>query len=243
VVEGARLESVCTGNRTKGSNPFLSASLPSRREGCRNQLRRSPGNNYHREVSNVTHRPCACTAECPRGTRPAWTFSSERNPIRRYTGITSNVDLSLQAHNAGQNVDTAPDRPWILFASFHFRHERTARCFEKYLKSGSGRAFAKRHFDEVIPGHSDSHSGDVGNTVGRKGSSIGSIPVSRRHSWLRLSRFESAGVERRDQLAREVDRRCPRIAASMHLQGPPNFLDLTHEGTRLAIRGRAIGER
>src|SRR5262245_36988198 len=27
VVEGARLESVCTGNRTKGSNPFLSASL------------------------------------------------------------------------------------------------------------------------------------------------------------------------------------------------------------------------
>ena len=27
VVEGARLESVCTSNRTKGSNPFLSASL------------------------------------------------------------------------------------------------------------------------------------------------------------------------------------------------------------------------
>ena len=27
MVEGARLESVCTGNRTKGSNPFLSASL------------------------------------------------------------------------------------------------------------------------------------------------------------------------------------------------------------------------
>ena len=26
VVEGARLESVCTGNRTKGSNPFLSAN-------------------------------------------------------------------------------------------------------------------------------------------------------------------------------------------------------------------------
>jgi hypothetical protein len=28
-----------------------------------------------------------------------------------------------------------------------FADERTARRFERYLKSGSGRAFAKRHFD------------------------------------------------------------------------------------------------
>ena len=30
-----------------------------------------------------------------------------------------------------------------------FRTEATARRFEKYLKSGSGRAFAKRHFDPI----------------------------------------------------------------------------------------------
>lgn len=77
---------------------------------------------------------------------------SQRNPLRRYTGLTSDVALRLQTHNAGQNVDTAQDRPWIVFASFHFHHEQTARRFEKYLKSGSGRAFAKRHFDESIPG-------------------------------------------------------------------------------------------
>ena len=29
MVEGARLESVCAGNRTEGSNPFLSAKLKS----------------------------------------------------------------------------------------------------------------------------------------------------------------------------------------------------------------------
>ena len=76
---------------------------------------------------------------------------SVSNPARRYTGLTSDTERRLQWHNAGQNVHTAQDRPWTLFASFCFRHERTARRFEKYLKSGSGRAFAKRHFDEAIP--------------------------------------------------------------------------------------------
>jgi len=76
---------------------------------------------------------------------------SERNRARRYTGLTADIDSRLSAHNAGQNTDTATDRPWTLFASFHFHHEKTARRFEKYLKSGSGRAFAKRHFDETLP--------------------------------------------------------------------------------------------
>jgi hypothetical protein len=38
VVEGARLESVCTGNRTKGSNPFLSESLRLRLRSRRERL-------------------------------------------------------------------------------------------------------------------------------------------------------------------------------------------------------------
>jgi hypothetical protein len=32
--------------------------------------------------------------------------------------------------------------------SLEFRNESQAALFEKYLKSGSGRAFAKRHFAE-----------------------------------------------------------------------------------------------
>jgi putative endonuclease len=88
---------------------------------------------------------------CMKNKTIVYILRSQRNPLRRYTGLTSDLELRLQSHNAGQNVDTSDDRPWILFGSFHFRHERTARQFEKYLKSGSGRAFARRHFDESIP--------------------------------------------------------------------------------------------
>jgi putative endonuclease len=80
-----------------------------------------------------------------------YVLRSESNTTRRYTGLTSDLGQRLQWHNAGQNIDTARDRPWTVFASFRFHHERSARRFEKYLKSGSGRAFAKRHFEESIP--------------------------------------------------------------------------------------------
>ena len=36
--------------------------------------------------------------------------------------------------------------PWVLIAYFAFAQEKTAVAFEKYLKSGSGRAFINRHF-------------------------------------------------------------------------------------------------
>jgi putative endonuclease len=76
---------------------------------------------------------------------------SDTDPSRHYTGLTSNLERRLQWHNAGQNVDTARDRPWSLVVSFTFRNEAIARKFENYLKSGSGREFAKRHFGD-IPG-------------------------------------------------------------------------------------------
>jgi putative endonuclease len=71
---------------------------------------------------------------------------SDRDPSRHYTGITANFERRLQWHNAGQSVHTARDRPWSLVVSFTFNNEALARRFEKYLKSGSGREFAKRHF-------------------------------------------------------------------------------------------------
>ncbi len=39
-------------------------------------------------------------------------------------------------------------RPWSVVVSIEFQTERDAVRFEKYLKSGSGRSFAKRHFAE-----------------------------------------------------------------------------------------------
>ncbi len=65
---------------------------------------------------------------------------------RFYVGLTSDVKSRLETHNSGGSQHTAPLRPWELIVSVKFTNESSARSFEKYLKTGSGRAFAKRHF-------------------------------------------------------------------------------------------------
>jgi len=75
-----------------------------------------------------------------------YVLRSERDPARHYVGITSNVHRRLEWHNAGQNVHTATNKPWIVLVALEFNIEAVAKRFERYLKSGSGRAFAKRHF-------------------------------------------------------------------------------------------------
>jgi putative endonuclease len=70
---------------------------------------------------------------------------SESNPNRHYTGLTHNLERRLCAHNAGQVSHSARFRPWRLETSLAFRSRHKARCFEVYLKSHSGRSFAKRH--------------------------------------------------------------------------------------------------
>ena len=67
-------------------------------------------------------------------------------PHRRYVGVTSDLAARLSAHNAGQNRSTAAWRPWDVDVCVEFRTEATALRFEAYLKSGSGHAFAQRHF-------------------------------------------------------------------------------------------------
>ena len=63
---------------------------------------------------------------------------------RYYTGVTSNVAARLRFHNAGLCQHTADGRPWQVDVVVQFADERRALVFEKYLKSGSGVAFAKR---------------------------------------------------------------------------------------------------
>jgi predicted GIY-YIG superfamily endonuclease len=65
---------------------------------------------------------------------------------RYYTGLTSDVQSRLAAHNAGLSTHTANGRPWRLVTTIEFRDAERARRFELYLKSGSGRAFARRYF-------------------------------------------------------------------------------------------------
>lgn len=66
-------------------------------------------------------------------------------PDQFYTGLCADIDARLAAHNAGQSPHTSKFKPWKLIFSFHyFEDSATAAAFERYLKSGSGRAFANK---------------------------------------------------------------------------------------------------
>lgn len=71
---------------------------------------------------------------------------SQTNATRHYTGLTKDLDARLNAHNAGQVPHTAKYRPWRIETAVAFHSREKAAEFEKYLKSHSGRAFAKKHF-------------------------------------------------------------------------------------------------
>jgi predicted GIY-YIG superfamily endonuclease len=77
--------------------------------------------------------------------RFVYILRSASSPTRTYVGLTSNVAMRLKAHNAGQNPSTAAFRPWEVAVGVEFNAEDVAVRFEQYLKSGSGRAFTKRH--------------------------------------------------------------------------------------------------
>jgi predicted GIY-YIG superfamily endonuclease len=62
---------------------------------------------------------------------------------RFYTGITDDLRARLSKHNSGSVTHTAKYRPWRLKSYVAFTDEARASAFEKYLKSGSGRAFAR----------------------------------------------------------------------------------------------------
>ncbi|WOE74962.1 GIY-YIG nuclease family protein [Alterisphingorhabdus coralli] len=71
-------------------------------------------------------------------------LQSINSPDEYYTGITADLKKRLEAHNHGQSPHTAKHRPWRLVSYVAFADEAKAQAFEKYLKSGSGRAFAAK---------------------------------------------------------------------------------------------------
>ena len=71
---------------------------------------------------------------------------SESDASRHYTGCTSDLHARIAKHNEGGCPHTAKYRPWTLEAAIAFRDKHKAIAFEAYLKSGSGREFARRHF-------------------------------------------------------------------------------------------------
>jgi putative endonuclease len=61
-----------------------------------------------------------------------------------YVGITDDLRARLTKHNAGEVPHTSKFGPWRVKTYVAFSNEKQAIAFERYLKSASGRAFAKK---------------------------------------------------------------------------------------------------
>lgn len=69
---------------------------------------------------------------------------SELDPSKHYIGFTRDLKQRLADHSKGSNESTAPFRPWTLVFYAAFDQKETALAFERYLKTGSGKAFARK---------------------------------------------------------------------------------------------------
>jgi len=68
------------------------------------------------------------------------------HPNKRYIGITKDLNERLKNHNAGESPHTSKYKPWKIVVAVCFEGDYKAEQFERYLKSGSGHAFARCNF-------------------------------------------------------------------------------------------------
>jgi putative endonuclease len=104
------------------------------RAGC---LKYSAGGGCHAEA--------LAKADWP-GMTSVYILQSEADETRYYVGISNDPARRLEEHNNGKSIHTNKHRPWKVVVSIGFADPAKAAEFERYLKSGSGRAFAKKHF-------------------------------------------------------------------------------------------------
>jgi predicted GIY-YIG superfamily endonuclease len=65
-------------------------------------------------------------------------------PERFYSGVTGDLKARINEHNSMKVPHTSKYAPWKLKTYVAFSNEKQAFGFKKYLKSASGRAFAKK---------------------------------------------------------------------------------------------------
>ena len=75
----------------------------------------------------------------------AYILQSISHSSEFYRGHTTDLRQRLAEHNAGKCMHTSKFMPWKLKFYAGFETLELARQFERYLKSGSGHAFAKKH--------------------------------------------------------------------------------------------------
>lgn len=62
---------------------------------------------------------------------------------KHYTGFTSNLDQRILSHNVLGDDWTSKYGPWKIIYTKEFESKKEAMEYEKWLKSGVGRAFIK----------------------------------------------------------------------------------------------------
>jgi predicted GIY-YIG superfamily endonuclease len=62
----------------------------------------------------------------------------------QYVGMTTDLKRRFQEHNQGKSFHTTKFGPWKLISYIAFSNRAKAEAFERYLKSGSGHAFARK---------------------------------------------------------------------------------------------------
>jgi putative endonuclease len=113
--------------RPRSTNGFSSLYISvSVGEGCRGEVSRQRN------------------ADGPTVMRHVYILQSVSDPERFYTGQTDDLKQRIRDHNSGKVPHTSKHLPWKIKTYLAFSNEKQALGFEKYLKSASGRAFAKK---------------------------------------------------------------------------------------------------
>ena len=73
-------------------------------------------------------------------------LESVHNPEHYSVGRPEDLHDRLKRHNAGEVPHTSQHRPWRIKTAIAFTDPTQAVQFERYLKTSSGRAFAKKRF-------------------------------------------------------------------------------------------------
>lgn len=76
--------------------------------------------------------------------RYVYLIESKAESDRRYVGISDDLKRRIADHNAGKSPHTRKYMPWRLVTYVAFSNRLQAARFERYLKSGSGHAFANK---------------------------------------------------------------------------------------------------
>ena len=68
----------------------------------------------------------------------------------RYVGMTTDLAQRLRAHNQEKSFHTRKFSPWKLITYAAFIDRAKAEAFERYFKSSSGHAFARKRLWELV---------------------------------------------------------------------------------------------